>query len=367
MKRVVIHRPGGYERLVLEDVPAPEPAAGEVAIDVAAAGVNFADSFVRMGLYASAKALVGYPITPGFDVAGRVAALGDGVEAPAIGTPVLGMTLFGGYAGRVCLPAEQVAPVPGHWLLTTAAGLPTAFLTAWYALHELGSVRAGQQVLVHSAAGGVGQALVQLARQAGAEVTGVVGAPHKVAAVERLGAAAIDKWNRPLWRMAEQCAPGGFDLVLDANGVTTLGGSYAHLAPGGRLIVYGFHGMFRKVRSDGAAGRVHWPRLIAAVLRTPRFSPLNMVSHNRGVLGFNLSFMADRRALLRAGLDRVMALAEAGGIEPIPVTAYPVERVAEAQRDLESGQTVGKLVLTFDGDRAGADTGGAVAAPGAGP
>lgn len=351
MKRVVVHRPGGYERLVLEEAAEPEPGPGQVAVDVAAAGINFADSLVRMGLYASAKALAGYPITPGFDIAGRVAALGAGTEGPAVGTPVLALTLFGGYAGRVCVPAQQVAPMPSDWSCPTAAGFPTAFLTAWYALHELGQVRPGQQVLVHSAAGGVGQALVQLACRAGAEVTGVVGAPHKVAAVERLGAAnVIDKWNMALWHTAERVAPEGFDLVLDANGPPTLRASYEHLAPGGRLIVYGFHGLFRRIRDDGAAGRVHWPRLVGAVLRTPRFSLLRMVSRNRGVLGFNLSFMADRRALLRAGLEQVIAWAEAGAIAPANVTPYPVERVADAQRELEGGQTVGKLVLVFDAD-----------------
>lgn len=350
MERIVIHRPGGYDRLVVEEAADPVPGPGEVAIDVAAAGVNFADCFVRMGLYASARTYVGYPITPGFDVAGRVAAAGPGVTEPAVGTPVLGMTLFGGYATRVCLPREQVAPVPAGWPHEVAAGFPTAFLTAWYALHELGGVRAGQRVLVHSAAGGVGQALVQLARRAGAEVTRVVGAAHKRAAVERLGAAVIDKSRGDLWRHAAASAPGGFDIVLDANGVATLRGSYRHLAPGGRLVIYGFHGMFRKARADGARGRVSWPRLALAWLRTPRFDPLRMVTANRSVLGFNLSFMADRLELLRGGLDRLLAWARAGEIEPLAVTAYPFGEVAAAHRALESGETVGKLVLVT-GDR----------------
>lgn len=350
MQRIVIPRPGGYDRLGVEEASDPAPAAGEVAIEVAAAGVNFADCFVRMGLYASAKAYAGYPITPGFEVAGRVVAVGEGVSDPAVGAPVVAMTLFGGYATRVCIPRGQVMSLPPGWSFETAAGFPTVFLTAWYALHELGNVRAGQRVLVHSAAGGVGQALVQLARRAGAEVTGVVGAAHKRAAVERLGAVVIDKSGGDLWARAEAHAPDGFDIVLDANGVTTLRGSYAHLAPGGRLVIHGFHGMFRKGRADGATGRVRWPRLIRAWLRTPRFDPLQLVTRNRSVLGFNLSFMADRRDLLRGGLDALMHWGEAGEIEPLDVTTYPFERVADAHRDLESGQTVGKLVLVTGSD-----------------
>lgn len=345
MHRIVIHRPGGYRRLAVEEAPDAEPGSGEVAIDVAAAGVNLADCFVRMGLYASARRLVGYPITPGFEVAGRVAAVGAGVDDLAPGTRVLALTLFGGYATRIRVARAQVAPVPADWSLEAAAGFPAVFLTAWYALHELGAVRAGQRVLVHSAAGGVGQALVQLAHRAGAEVTGVVGAAHKRAAVERLGAYAIDRSRGDLWACAAGRAPGGFDLVLDANGVTTLKASHAHLAPGGRLVVYGFHGMLGRARADGASGRVRWLRLLWAWLRTPRFDPLRLVTENRSVMGFNLSFLAERQELLRGGLDTLMAWAGAGEIAPLTVTAYPFERVADAHRALESGRTTGKLVL----------------------
>ncbi|MES1942486.1 hypothetical protein PC39_00125 [Salinisphaera sp. PC39] len=347
MRRIVIHRPGGYDRLTLTAAPDPTPGPGEVAIEVAAAGVNFADCITRMGLYASAKALVGYPITPGFEVAGRVAAVGDGVDDLTPGTPVLALTLFGGYATRAVVPRAQAAPVPADWSPAEAAAFPTAFLTAWYALFELAHPRPGARVLVHSVAGGVGQALVQLARLADCEVTGVVGAPHKVAAVAALGAGAvIDKSRAALWAEAERAAPGGFDVILDANGAETLRAGYDHLAPGGKLVVYGFHSMFRK---DGG-GRPPWPRLLRDWLRTPRFNPMALTGDNKSVLAFNLSFLADRADLLRAALDELLGWAAAGRIRPLPVTAYPFAEVARAHRDLESGQTVGKLVLETGGD-----------------
>lgn len=346
MRRITIHRPGGYDRLAVESAPEPWPGPGEILIEVAAAGVNFADCITRMGLYASAREFVGYPITPGFEVAGRVAAVGEGVSDLERGAPVLALTLFGGYATRVVVPRVQAAPVPAGWSMAEAAGFPTAFLTAWYALFELAHPRPGARVLVHSAAGGVGQALVQLARLAGCEVVGVVGAPHKVAAVRSLEAAAvIDKSSADLWSEAERVAPEGFDVVLDANGAETLRAGYEHLAPGGKLVVYGFHSMFRK----GGGGRPPWPRLLRDWLRTPRFNPMALTGDNKSVLAFNLSFLADRVELLRTALDELLGWAGAGRIRPLPVSAYPFDEVARVHRDLESGQTVGKLVLETGG------------------
>lgn len=347
MKRIRIHRPGGHARLRTETASDPEPGPGEVRIEVAAIGVNFADCIARMGLYKSARELVGWPLTPGFEVAGHVSAVGEGVSNLAAGDRVMALTLFGGYATSVCVPREQVRVVPADWSLGEAAGFPTVFLTAWYALHELGGLRPGHWVLVHSAAGGVGQALVQLARRAGAEVVGVVGGPHKVDAVSRYGVPVIDKSRTDLWREAERHSPNGYDLIPDANGYTTLRESYRHLAPGGRLIVYGFHGMLRPDRKG--RGRINWPALVAAWFRTPRFNPLDMTADNRSVMAFNLSFMGEHRATLTTGFDRLMQWTEEGDIRPLPVTEYAFDDIARAHRDLESGRTTGKLVLVTSG------------------
>ncbi|HWP94201.1 MAG TPA: medium chain dehydrogenase/reductase family protein [Gammaproteobacteria bacterium] len=340
MRRIVIHRPGGYDVLAVEEHPDPHPAPGEVAIAVRAAGVNFADCITRMGLYAAAKRLAGYPITPGFEVAGTVTEAGAGSNRRP-GEPVVALTFFGGYATRVVVPAANVFPIPAGWTFEQAAAFPTVFLTAWYGLHELAHPRPGARVLVHSAAGGVGQALVQLARRADCTVDGVVGAPHKVEAVRALGAdTVIDKSATDLWKAAAGCAPHGYDVIFDANGAQTLRGSYEHLAPGGKLVVYGFHTMFRRGR-----GTPDWFKLGYDWLRTPRFDPLDMTQKNRSVLAFNLSFLAHRRELLREGMRQLLAWAEQGSVRPLPVTTFPFEAVAEAHRALESGQTVGKLVL----------------------
>lgn len=344
MRKIVIHRPGGYDRLVVEQHPDLVPADDEVLIEVHAAGINYADCVTRMGLYASARRYVGYPVTPGFEVAGTVSATGRAVSGPGPGTPVFAVTRFNGYASQLCVRRQQVFPLPAGLTLPQAAALPAAALTAWYALFELAHPHAGDTLLVHSAAGGVGSMLVQLGRIAGCRVIGVVGAPHKVEAVAALGAdAVIDKSTQNLWREAQRLAPAGFQAVLDANGVATLADSYRHLAPTGKLVVYGFHSMLQT--HGGIPNRL---RLAWDWLRTPRFSPFDLTARNRSVLGFNLSYLFDHGAILQRGMQQVLDWLAAGKLQPPAVTPCPFEAVAEAHRALESGQTTGKLVLILD-------------------
>jgi len=340
-RRVTIKKAGSYERLELETIPALVPGPGEVVIEVAATGVNYADCIVRMGLYSSAKEFVGWPITPGFEVAGTVGAIGKGVFDLEIGAQVFGVTLFNGYASQVKLTRERVFALPAGLTPEEAAGIPTVFLTAYYGLIELAQPRAGQTVLVHSAAGGVGSSLVQLAKVAGCQVTGVVGGAHKVEAARGFGAdQVIDKSSEDLWAAAERYAPRGYDIVCDANGVATLGDSYDHLRTPGKLVVYGFHTMMPKT-----GGRPNWLKLAWGWLRTPRFNPLHMTQTSRSVLAFNLSYMFEEQWLLDEAMTAIGSWLAEGKIKPPPVTSYPLERVADAHRDLESGKTIGKLIL----------------------
>ncbi len=342
MRKIVIHRPGDHSQLKLETVAQVAPGPGEVRVRVSAAGVNYADCVVRMGLYASAREFVGWPITPGFEVAGVVDAVGEGVDAPhlCVGARVVAVTLFGGYASEIVVPAHQVFACPENLELSQAAAIPSVFMTAYYALYELAAIREGYQVLIHSAAGGVGGAMVQLARRVGCRVVGVVGASHKVKRVRDLGIEdIIDKSTQPLWKTAEKLSPSGFHTICDANGVATLSDSYEHLAPTGRLVVYGFHTMLPKT------GKRNWLKLGWHYLRTPRFDPMRLTNENRSVMGFNLSYMFEHRELLRRALGELLEWFADGTLTAPPVTEYALEDVGRAHRDLESAQTVGKLVL----------------------
>lgn len=344
MRKVVVHKPGNYEVLRLEEHPDPPPKEGEVTVRVAAAGVNYADCVVRVGLYDSAKKFVGWPITPGFEVAGEVAAIGSAVTRFKVGDPVFAVTLFGGYASRLNIPEHQVFRKPDALEFAEAAAVPAVFLTAYYALYELCRMRPGAKVLVHSAAGGVGSALVQLAKANALFVVGVVGSSHKVDAVRKLGAdVVIDKSVEPLWEVAKHHAPDGYDIVLDANGPETLRASYAHTAMAGRLVVYGAHSMMSQ------SGTPNWPKLAWDFLKLPRFNPLDLIGQNKSVLGFNLSFLFAKREILSEGMATCLELIGRGQAKVPAITRYPVDRVGQAHRDLESGKTVGKLVLTFGG------------------
>jgi NADPH:quinone reductase-like Zn-dependent oxidoreductase len=341
MKKIVIHKPGGYEQLVIAEYPDLQPGPDEVLIDVTAIGINFADCVTRMGLYASAKHYVGYPITPGFEVSGTIRSCGTEVMTFAPGTRVMAITRFGGYATQLAVKHDQVFPLPGPLTMEVAAGLPAVAMTAWFALLQLAHAQAGNTILIHSAAGGVGSMLVQLGKITGCRVVGVVGAPHKTTAVTALGAdAVIDKSTQDLWAEAERLAPGGYDIILDANGATTLKQSYRHLATVGKLVVYGFHSMLRTRR--GVPGKL---RLAWDYLRTPRFSPFDMTTKNRSILGFNLSFLFDKTAILQQGMEQIVQWLEAGSLQAPTATTYPFEAIADAHRALESGQTTGKLVL----------------------
>jgi NADPH:quinone reductase-like Zn-dependent oxidoreductase len=340
MQKVVVHRPGGTSRLVIEEAEDALPKPREVCVAVSAVGVNFADLVVRMGLYKSAREL-GWPITPGFEVAGTVAAVGSEVTAFAPGDRVLGVTRFGGYATRICLPESQVLPVPRGVDLVQAATFPVAFLTAWYALVELCRIRPGHRVLVHSAAGGVGGALVQLAKRAGANVVGVVSASHKVEAAREHGAdVVVDKSVESLWPAAERAAPAGFHAVFDANGSETLRQGYRHLAPTGRLVVYGFHTLLRR-----GSDRLNVVRAAAEWLKIPRFDPLEMTDKNCGVLAFNLSYLFDEITLFREAMEDLVASLERGELRCPRVTEVPFAEVARSHALLHAGDTVGKIAL----------------------
>lgn len=343
-QRVHIHSPGGWEVLQLENFTPLEPKAGEVMVKITAIGVNFADIAVRLGLYESAKQLIGWPITPGFDLAGEIVAVGESNQEKLshfnIGDRVFGVSFFGTYASHVTVPVDQLFRIPISWTNEKAAAFPTVHLTAWYALHHMGAGRAGQRALIHSAAGGVGLALIQLCHAAGIETVGIVRGQHKVKVAQDIGAHhVIDKANISLWQQVDSLAPDGFDLVFDANGYETIKQGYARLKPEGRLICFGAATMLKR-----GGGKIPWLRLAWRYLLRPKFDPLAMTSENRSVMGFNLSFLFHRKEMLAEAFTQLLSL-EPPLIEQ-PQSTFSLDDVAKAHRHLESGNSVGKIILT---------------------
>lgn len=342
-QRVMVARPGGWDRLQLERFEPREPGIGEVRVRVRAAGVNYADCIARMGLYASAREYEGYPLCVGFEVAGEVESVGTGVDDVEFGANVIAVTRFGGYATHVVVQRSQVFALPAGWSLEQGAAFPAVFMTAWWALYELANLRTGQTILVHSAAGGVGSAVLALAKIAGCETVGVVGSAAKIGTPKSLGAThvVVRDSSRAWVRTSRALYPRGFDVVLDANGADTLRGSYALLAAPGKLVVYGFASMMSR-----GTDKPSWLRLATSWLRTPRFDPLRMTNDNKSVLAFNLSYLFEEQSALARAMDDLLGHATSGALMPPQVTTFPLERAADAHRALESGTTTGKLVLT---------------------
>ena len=196
---IKIPSPGGYDKLVYTDLAEDQYTESAnikledikdedlVVVKTYACGVNYADVCIRWGLYESAKKFVGWPITPGFEFSGEIESKGENVSNFKIGQKVCGLAVFGAYSKRIRVPKHQIFPLPENFDTNEAAGFLTAALTAWYGMFELARPRAGSWILVHSAAGGVGSMLVQLAKIHGCNVVGVVGASHKVDLVEQIG------------------------------------------------------------------------------------------------------------------------------------------------------------------------------------
>jgi len=342
MKKIIIRSPGSRKNLEYVEVENLVPKEDQVLIQVRATGVNYADVCVRLGVYESAKKFVGWPICPGFEVSGTVISTGPKVSKYRVGDPVVGFTLFNGYATQVCIPEKHVMPIPKGFTLEQAAGFVAVFFTAYHALHQHIKLRTGDPVLIHSAAGGVGTALVQLGKAHGLKTVAVIGASHKRKYLETFGPdVIIDKSTQDLWAEASKAAPKGYRAIFDANGYTTMKDSYRHLAPTGKLLVYGAHAMFSKT-----TGRINYLKAAVGLLKTPRFSPLEMTTNNKGVIGFNISFLFEEETMIEECIQGVQEIIAQGHIKPVPITEIPFDRVVDAHQLIESGNSVGKIVLT---------------------
>jgi 2-desacetyl-2-hydroxyethyl bacteriochlorophyllide A dehydrogenase len=272
------------------------PPPGLVVVRITHFSVNYADVTIRWGLYESAIKFVGYPIVPGFDFSGIVEAVGDGVDNLRAGDAVFGITFFGAYSSRLLVPASQCRKTPRALSAAEAAALPSVAGTALHAMAlaqfwPSAPPTRNRAVLVHSAAGGVGSMLVQMAKTLGCgPVVGVVGAPHKVEACEACGAdTVVCKAGRSdWWDDVAAASPDGYAAIFDANGVATLRSSYDALAQTGRLVIFGFHTNLPTVSST--LSPLHWLRMAKGIASMPAFEPMDLVLSSKSIHGFNLSF-----------------------------------------------------------------------------
>ena len=321
MRAVVITRTGPPEVLQVEERPDPQPGPGQVAIDVRAAGVNFADTMARVGLYPDAPKL---PAVVGYEVAGTVVGTGQRVMAG---------TRFGGYASRVVAGEDDVVPLADRLSFEQGAAIPVNYSTAWAGLIRYGSLQPGERVLIHAAAGGVCIAATQIAKRHGAEVYGTASA-SKHDAIRAQGVDVALDYRQDGW---ERGLP-QFDLVMDAVGGASFRTSYKLLAPGGRLVAFGASSLISGEKRNPVAA-------VRGVLRMPRFNLIKQMGSSKAVIGLNMLTLWDSAGTLEPWIRALGDLMEDGTIEPVIAEAIPFDRAPEAHRILGERRNIGKVVL----------------------
>ena len=320
MRAIRVHDYGGPEVLRLEDLPVPEPGAGEARVKIAAVGVNFIDIYHRSGQY---KGVL--PMTPGMEAAGVVDAVGPDVSDVQVGDRVVYAMRQGAYAEYAIVPATMLAPVPEGIDLHQAAAVMLQGMTAHYLTHSTYPLRPGDVALIHAAAGGVGLLLVQIAKRCGARVIGTVSTEEKAALAREAGADDIILYNQEDFSAAvRRLTDGaGVHVVYDSVGKTTFEGSLDCLRPRGYMVLFG--------QSSGTV---------------PPFDP--QVLNAKGSLFLTRPslghYLLTRDELLwRAG--DLFAWMAAGELKVRIDATYPLEQAAEAHRALASRATSGKLLL----------------------
>ncbi len=331
MRSVVISKAGPPEVLQVQERPDPRPGPGEVRVEVGAAGVNFADLMARLGLYPDAPDL---PAVVGYEVAGTVAEIGDGVERFAVGDRVMAGTRFGGYAEQVVAKATDVAPLPGALSFEQGAAVPVNYLTAYLGLRRFGALEPGERVFLHAAAGGVGIAATQIAKHHGAEVWGSA-SPGKHDAIRGFGVDHAIDYTQSGW---EKAVP-AMDIVMDALGGKSFRRSYDMLRAGGRLVAFGAAGVV-----DGDK------RNLIAAARTavtmPRFNLIKQMSASKTVVGLNMLTLWDELGSLAPFMGAIEDLLADGVLQPVVAQSFPFDRAAEAHSYIAERRNIGKVVLT---------------------
>ena len=323
MRAVVIQAPGGPEQLHLTDVPDPVAGPGEVLVEVTAAGVNPADVLQRQGRYPPPAGASPYP---GLECSGRIAALGPGVPGWQPGDQVCALLAGGGYAERVAVPHGQLLPVPRGVSLADAAALPEAACTVHSTVFGQAGLAAGETVLIHGGAGGIGSFAIQLAKARGAAVACTAGTAAKLQQCRDLGAGLTVSYVGGDFAAAVRDWTGGrgADVILDIIGGPYLARNLEALATGGRLVIIATRGGTRAELDLGAMMR----KRAAIHASTLRARPA-----------------AEKAAIVAAVREQVWPLVAAGQIRPVISHRFPLAAAAAAHRLLESGTHAGKILL----------------------
>ncbi|RAH15641.1 MAG: alcohol dehydrogenase [Methanobacteriota archaeon] len=341
MRTIIIEKYGSPDVLKIvnqKDLVADE---GEVIISVNKAGVNFADLMMRLGIYG--KQAPKTPFTPGYEVSGIISSIGPGVHNFSVGQRVVALTGINGYSEEVKVPVNQVVGIGNDVSFEAAAAMPVTYLTAFHMLVELGKIREGDTVLIHHAAGGVGTAAFQIAKAYNAGIIFGVASSTKKEFVEKLGMRFIDRNSEDFVEVVKRETNGaGVHHVLDPVGGQHLRKSFKSLRSGGKL--YSF----------GGSSFVKGPKIfkLAALwrlIRSPKFSPLEMIGKNKAIFGVHMGTIKDFD-LMRNEIEIIVQMLNQKKIEPIIDKIFNFKDVAEAHHYIHDRKNRGKVLLDFTSD-----------------
>ncbi len=335
MRQVWITKAGPPEVLQVREAPDPEPSSGQIRIRVRAAGINFADLMARVGLYPDAPKL---PCVVGYEVSGVIDAVGSGVTAHGVGDRVFGMPRFGGYTDTLVVDQRQAFTMPTAMTFEEAAALPVVYLTAHHMMLFTGNLRRKSRVFIHSIAGGVGLAALQLAKTRDCEIFGTA-SPSKHAFVKEAGCHhPLDSSGDYFAELRALTKDRGLDLILDPVGGKSWAQGYELLAPAGRLVAFGL--------SSAASGEKR--NLLHAamqVMSVKKWSPMKLMDDNKTVSGCNMGHLFGEVDMLAEQFHSLIAMYEAGQIKPHVARTFPFSEAAAAHRFLHDRKATGKVLL----------------------
>jgi NADPH:quinone reductase-like Zn-dependent oxidoreductase len=342
MRAVVLTGHGPPEVLQVQDRPDPPVGPDEVRIAVKAAGINFADTMARIGMYPDAPKV---PCVLGYEVAGDVESVGEGVAGISTGDRVVAGTRFNGQAELVTVPAEQALPLPEGVSYEEGAAFPVNYGTAYAALVIMGGLKQGERVLIHAAAGGVGISATQIAKGIGAEIFGTASASKHDAIREQGVDHPIDYRSADFEDEVRRITGGqGVDVIMDALGPTSFRKDYRLLREGGRLIMYGASELQTGSGKRDVVGALRsMARMPLATM--PWWKSVGVMNENKGVFGLNMLSWWDREGNLDRVTEPLLEAFQKGELRPVVAQAFPFDRAPDAHRFIEERRNVGKVVL----------------------
>jgi len=337
-RRIVITRYGSSDVLevVQEDIPEPKP--GEVRVRILAAGASFADVLLREGIHPEARRP---PFTPGWDIVGRVDKIGAGVSSPQIGQMVAALPVVGGYADYICLPPKELIPVPENLDPGEAVSLVLNYGTAYQMMHRTAKVKPRQRVLIHSAGGGVGTALLQLGAVANLEMYGTVSkSKHEI--VSNMGATPIDYKMVDFVEQIHGLTGDGVDVVFDAIGGSHLWRSYKALRSPGTVVAFGHAtSLISGTLTGGRRSRLRGLPTIAFYIILSRLIP-----NRKKIVLYSIQTLKKRKPdWFREDIGILFDMLAQGKIKPIIAERIPLEEAARAHDMISNGAVIGRIVL----------------------